>query len=177
MRVADKIIFDLWEYGVDTIFGVVGGNSLYLSDAVYCHGKMRFIPMHGEKDAGYAAIGYAKQKNHLGVAMVTTGCASTNIVTAILSAWQDSVPLVVLAGQVPTSYLGSYGRQSGTQGANIEPIVRTITKGVHEWVLPNKTIALILSLALTSRRGPVWLSVPLDVQCALWEPGSEVPMQ
>jgi acetolactate synthase-1/2/3 large subunit len=153
---------------VDVIFGVVGGNSLFLTDAIVCHGKMRFVPMHGEKDAGYAAIGYSKQRGGLGVACVTTGCASTNIVTAVLSAWQDSVPLIVLAGQVPTNRLGTEGRQSGTQGADMEPIVRSITKGVEEWDAPSSCVPL-MDLALTPRRGPVWISVPLNLQSSLSE--------
>ena len=72
MRVADRIIADLYERGVTHVFGVVGGNSLYLTDAIFCHGGIEFVPMHGEKDAGYAAIGYAKQSGGLGVACVTT---------------------------------------------------------------------------------------------------------
>ena len=176
MRLADSIIEELWDRGVSHVFGVVGGNSLYLSDAVLCHHGMRYVPMHGEKDAGYAAIGYAKQRNSLGVAMVTTGCGSTNIVTAVLSAWQDSVPLVVLAGQVPTNRLGDAGRQSGTQGANMEPIVRTITKGVLEWG-PQSSLTTMLDLAMEQRRGPVWISVPLDLQSSSLVGAFVTPMQ
>lgn len=175
MRVADWIIADLWGRGVRHIFGVVGGNSLYLTDAIYQHVQMQFVPMHGEKDAGYAAIGYAKEYGGLGVACVTTGCASTNIVTAVLSAWQDSVPLVILAGQVPTEYLCGGGRQSGTQGANIEPIVRTITKGVYQWESQNGFTAM-MDLAITQRRGPVWISVPLNWQRCSLAQGSDTPV-
>lgn len=171
-RVADRVIEILWDRGVEYIFGVTGGNSLYLSDAIYCHGKMRFIAMHGEKDAGYAAIGYAKQRAGLGVAMVTTGCGSTNIVTAVLSAYQDSVPLIVLAGQVPSDHMYGTGKQSGTQGADMEPIVRTITKGVDECTLPTM-LPRWLNLATTPRFGPVWLSFPLNLQSSLWERGLE----
>jgi len=174
MRVSDHIISDLWGRGVEHVFGVVGGNSLYLTDAIAMHPGMRFVPMHGEKDAGYAAIGYAKERGGLGVACVTTGCASTNIVTAVLSAWQDSVPLIVLAGQVPTMYLHDSGRQAGTQGANLEPIVRTITKGVYQWeTLEGYKKAI--ALALTHRRGPVWISVPLNWQRASLGLESDTP--
>lgn len=146
------------------VFGVTGGNCLYLSDAIGRSG-MRYVAMHGEREAGYAAIGYAKQRNGLGTVLVTTGCGSTNVLTPVLSAWQDSVPLVVLAGQVPNAIRKGLGRQQGTQGANLAPIVSSIVKGFTEWEVINPGRSL-MGLALEHRRGPVWISVPLDVSCA-----------
>lgn len=155
------------------MFGVTGGNCLYLSDAIHRREGMKYFGMHGERDAGYAAIGYAKQSGELGCVLVTTGCGSTNVVTPLLSAWQDSVPLIVLAGNAPAWMLGGLGRQSGTQGADICRIVGGLVKAYCGISRPIGALKVgpLLDAATEHRRGPVWISVPLDVQSASLERG------
>ena len=101
MRVADYIANFISDLGVEQVFTGSGGGMLWLADGVLCHSKLQAVSCHHEQAAGYAAVGYAKQKNDIGVCMGTSGCGSTNTVTAVLDAWQDSTPVLFISGQIP----------------------------------------------------------------------------
>ena len=88
MRVADYIFERLNRVGVDTIFSVSGRGALYLTDAVAKNSKIKNVASHHEQASGFAAVGYAQASEKLGIALVSTGCASTNLLTPVLSAWQ-----------------------------------------------------------------------------------------
>lgn len=169
MTVSDQIIAFLWDYGVRRIHGVVGGMSMYLNDAVAKHGEMKWIAHHGEQYAGYAAVGAAKFTGKLAVAMTTAGCGATNIITPVLTAFQDSVPLLVISGADRIDRQDRFGmaRQRGIQGCPIREIAAHVTKATAELAGErqlNFTMRRLIHAATTGRPGPAWLIVPLDVQ-------------
>jgi len=128
------------------------------------------IYCHHEQAAGFAAVGYARVKG-FGVCIVTTGPGSTNAITPLLGAFQDSIPCLFISGQTRSQHL-SYDapvRQVGTQEAPIVDIVARITK--RAFVVRNVgalagTLATAYNAATQDRPGPVWIDIPLDVQYA-----------
>lgn len=174
MRVADYIADFLYKQGVEDVFLLTGGGSMFLTDAVAAHPHLRGICTHHEQSAAMAAISYARYKNGLGATMITTGCGGTNTITGLLGAWQDSTPSIFISGQVKckdTTNLASVKvRQLGVQELDIVEVVKSMTKYAVMVVEPN-SIAYHLEkavfLAQTGRPGPVWVDVPLDVQSAI----------
>lgn len=170
MRVSDWMMSELARNGVDCVFLVPGGGAMYLNDALAQSG-IEWVETFGEQAAGIAAEAHARVTGKLGVAMVTCGPGATNILTAIEGAWIDSVPLLVIAGQVKTADLkrDSGVRQRGVQEVDSMWKVRNITKYSAQVDGPlHATYCLQTAIkeAMTPRRGPVWVEVPLDVQGA-----------
>lgn len=179
MRVADYIIAFVYErLKVETLFMVSGGGIMHLTDAIACHGKMRYVCSHNEQATTMEADGFAKATGGFGVALVTTGPGATNAITGVVGAWQDSTPLFVLSGQSKRQQtIQSTGmstlRQFGVQEAHVLPMVESVTK--YSVMLNNPLqvkyhLEKALYLASTGRPGPVWLDVPLDVQGAQIDP-------
>ena len=173
MRVADYIFERLQNVGVDTIFSVSGRGALYLTDAVAKNKSLKNISSHHEQASGYAAVGYSQASDNLGVALVSTGCASTNIITPVLSAWQDNLPCIFISGQnilgETSNYTGLNIRTYGQQEANIIPIVGSITKYskmIHKAEEIVDALETALSQALSGRKGPCWIDIPLCLQSA-----------
>lgn len=157
--------------GIRHLFYVPGGQCVYLTDALRRSKAIRGISTHHEQAAAMAAIAYATVNEKLGACLVTTGCAGTNTLTAVLHAWQDSVPLIVVSGQQSWAQTvrasGLPLRQVGIQEADIERIVRPITKYAVTVSDPHSIawhMDKALHLAMTGRKGPVWIDLPLDVQ-------------
>lgn len=178
IRVADYIISFLYSAGIKNIFIMTGGGSMHLNDALFCHKKIKYICQHNEQCCTIAADSYARVTENIGAAMVTTGPAATNAITGVISAWFDSIPMIVISGQAKrkeTSYNSKINglRQLGVQELNIIPIVKSITKYSIIVNDPQK-IRYILEeakyLATSGRPGPVWIDVPLDVQNTLIDP-------
>ena len=96
MRLADYVIDRIAEAGCKHIFLITGRGALFLNDAVARTDRLDGIPMHHEQAAGYAAAAYGQNRENLGACLVSTGCASTNTVTAVLSAWQDGIPCIFI---------------------------------------------------------------------------------
>ena len=94
IRVADYIMHRLVQAGVDHIFHVTGRGALYLSDAVAKENSLQAICLHHEQSCSFAAVAYAEKRRGLGACLVSTGCASTNAMTGVLTAWQDGVPVI-----------------------------------------------------------------------------------
>jgi len=173
-RVTDYIANYIYRLGVKEIFMGSGGGMMFLCDGIAQHPHLKPICLHHEQAVAMAAVSYAKYKEHLGVAYVTTGCGGTNTITGLLGAWQDNIPCLFVSGQskrketVRNSRLKL--RQFGVQEADIIPIVSSLTKYA---VMINdvQEIAYHLDkavfLARTGRPGPVWLDIPLDVQGAI----------
>lgn len=181
MRVSDYIMHRLVEEGVRHVFQVTGRGSLFLSDALAKHVDLKGVSLHHEQSCAYAAIGYAEKKRGLGVCMVSTGCASTNAMTGVLSAWQDGVPCIFISGQnilrETTRSTGIPLRTYGQQEADIVTLVSSITKYAHMLTKPQDIVEVMdraLGAALTGRKGPVWIDIPLDLQSALIDP-EEIP--
>jgi acetolactate synthase-1/2/3 large subunit len=177
IRVADYIMQRISEAGVKHVFQVTGRGSLFLSDALAKHSDLRAISLHHEQSCAFAAISYAEQTKGLGACLVSTGCAATNTITGVLSAWQDGVPCIFISGQnilrETSRFSGIPLRTFGQQEADIVGLVAPITKFAKMITKLDEIVAAMdqaLHAALSGRKGPVWLDIPLDLQSALIEP-------
>ena len=167
--VSSNIFSYLADKGVDRVFLVPGGGNMFLIDAVGTEPRIEFIPTHHEQAAVIAAEYYSRKTGKLGVALVTTGPGSTNAVTGIAGAWFDSVPLLVLAGQVKVADYNVDGklRQRGPQEIDLVTIVKKITKMAKTCFSASdvpRDLKTAVNLAQSARSGPVVLEIPLDVQ-------------
>ena len=177
MRVADYIFKFLADRGVKHTFLVTGGGAMHLNDALRCEARITPVCNLHEQGCSIGAEGYARVSGTPGVVCVTSGPGGTNALTGVAGAWLDSIPMVVLSGQVKTSTLISSCpelnlRQLGDQELNIVDVVRPITK-YAVCVTDASTIRTHLEkawfLCQNGRPGPVWLDVPLDVQATVIE--------
>jgi len=174
MRVSDYIMACLASLGITHVFQVTGRGSLFLSDALAKSNDLESVSLHHEQSCGFAAISYAENNGRLGACLISTGCASTNAITPVLSAWQDGIPVIFISGQnilnETTNHTGLPLRTYGQQEANIVEIVKSITKYSHMLTSPNDIIEVMndaVSAAFSGRKGPVWLDIPLDIQSSL----------
>ena len=159
------VVQALIDQGVDTVFGYPGGAVLPIYDEVFQQNAIRHILVRHEQGAVHAAEGYARSTGKPGVVLVTSGPGATNAVTGLTDALMDSIPLVVLTGQVPTFMIGS----DAFQEADTVGITRPCTK--HNWLV-KETDALpavlheAFHVATKGRPGPVLVDIPKDVQFA-----------
>ncbi len=158
----------LKQEGVDTVFGYPGGTVINIYDELYSFPDIRHILPRHEQAGVHAADGYARASGKVGVAIATSGPGATNTVTGIATAYMDSVPLVVITGQVPTALIGN----DAFQEVDIIGITRPCTK--HNFLVKNvKDLAGIVKkafyIARTGRPGPVLIDLPKDVQVATTE--------
>jgi acetolactate synthase-1/2/3 large subunit len=154
--------------GVDTVFGYPGGTVINIFDELYSFPEIRNILPRHEQAGVHAADGYARATGKVGVAIATSGPGATNTVTGIATAYMDSIPLVVITGQVPTALIGN----DAFQEVDIIGITRPCTK--HNFLVKNvKELAGIVKkafyIARTGRPGPVLIDLPKDVQVAVTE--------
>ena len=172
IRVSDYIAHRLVEFGVRHVFMLTGGGSMFLNSAIGTNPKIKTIFNQHEQACAMAAEGYARITNVPGVINVTTGPGGLNALNGVFGAWTDSIPMLVISGQVKReTFIGSYDlpnlRQLGDQEANIIPMVRSITKYAVTVTDP-QTIRFHLEkawyLAQSGRPGPCWLDIPVDVQ-------------
>lgn len=177
MRLADYVFETLADQGADTVYLVTGRGALFLTDAVAKSKRLRPVCTHHEQSAAYAAAARAQLHNQLAVCLVSTGCASTNTVTGVLSAYQDGLPVVFISGQnvlkETTYYTGHKLRTYGQQEANIIEIVKSITKYAVTVTDPREIrqqLEQAIYLANEGKKGPVWIDIPLDLQSAQIEP-------
>jgi acetolactate synthase I/II/III large subunit len=170
-RLADRILEYLASIGVEDIFTVSGGGSIFLNDAMAKTDSIAYFCCHHEQAVAMATEGYARAKGGLGVSVVTTGPGGTNAITGVAGSWIDSVPHLVLSGQV------FYGqtvrdtglRQLGVQELNIIDLVKPITKYAVMVTDPKEAIYHVqkaVHLATSGRPGPVWIDIPADIQNA-----------
>lgn len=155
----------LQEEKVDHVFGYPGGSVLHIYDELFKQDKVKHILVRHEQAAVHAADAYSRSSNKVGVALVTSGPGVTNAVTGIATAYCDSIPLVVLTGQVPTYYIG----QDAFQECDTVGITRPCVK--HNFLVKDvKDLAITLKkafyLAKTGRPGPVLVDIPKDVSAA-----------
>ena len=173
MMGADMIVQVLADENVDTIFGYSGGAILPTYDAVFrfndAHKKddgtqpMPLIVPANEQGAGFMASGYARASGNVGVVMVTSGPGATNTVTPIRDSMADSIPIVVICGQVPTTAIGT----DAFQEAPVSAIMGAVSKHIFlvtDATLLESTIRSAFELARTGRPGPVVVDVPKDIQ-------------
>ncbi len=168
MTGADILVQVLADEGVDTIFGYSGGAILPIYDAVFRYNQehgtaMPLIVPANEQGAGFMAAGYARASGRVGVAVVTSGPGATNTVTPVRDSMADSVPIIVICGQVPTTAIGT----DAFQEAPVPSIMGAVAKHVFLITDPTKleaTVRTAFEIARTGRPGPVVLDVPKDVQ-------------
>jgi acetolactate synthase-1/2/3 large subunit len=172
LKVSDYVFKFLAEQGVKHVFTLPGGFSMHLNDSLN-YSKITPVYCLHESGAGFAACGYASYTKGLGVVLVTSGPGSTNVLTAVASAYQDSLPLLILSGEAKVVNIVKrdkhYLRQAGPQDVPIDRIARRITKYINTVICPqylSATLECAIDEALKPRRGPVWLALPLDVQAA-----------
>ena len=170
---AQMVVQALKDHGVDTVFGYPGGAVLPIYDEIFLQNEIRHFLVRHEQGAVHAAEGYARSTGKPGVVMVTSGPGATNAVTGLTDALMDSIPLVVITGQVPTFMIGN----DAFQEADTVGITRPCTK--HNWLV-KETDALgqvfheAFHVAMHGRPGPVLIDIPKDVQFAT---GSYVPLE
>jgi acetolactate synthase-1/2/3 large subunit len=165
MTGAQMVIRALRDQGVDTVFGYPGGAVLPIYDELFQQNHIRHYLVRHEQAAVHAAEGYARSTGKPGVALVTSGPGATNAVTGLTDALMDSIPIVVLTGQVPTFMIGS----DAFQEADTVGITRPCTK--HNWLVKDtdrlpKVIHEAFHVATSGRPGPVLVDIPKDVQFA-----------
>ncbi|MFW9948728.1 MAG: thiamine pyrophosphate-binding protein [Candidatus Thorarchaeota archaeon] len=169
MKVSDYVVDFLFQVGIDHVFTVPGGGCIHLIDSL---GKspINVIPTLHEQGAAIAAEGYS-QVAGLGALVVTTGPGGTNAITGVASAWLDSVPLIVIGGQVQLHDTIGYSgrRQNGFQELNNTALYAPITKYCIQVKDPHwipEVMQTAYDKALEGRPGPVYIEIPLDVQAA-----------
>ena len=162
---ADILVETLLDLGVDTVFGYPGGAVLPIYDALYEHPKIKHILVRHEQAATHAAEGYARSTGKPGVVLVTSGPGATNAVTGITDALMDSIPMVVITGQVATNLIGT----DAFQEADTIGITRHCTK--HNYLVKKPAdlahvVQEAFHIATKGRPGPVVIDIPKNVQVA-----------
>ncbi|HEY2494767.1 MAG TPA: biosynthetic-type acetolactate synthase large subunit [Paenibacillus sp.] len=164
--------------GVECVFGYPGGAVLYIYDAMYGFDDFKHVLTRHEQGAIHAADGYARASGKVGVCIATSGPGATNLVTGIATAYMDSVPMVVITGNVATTLIGT----DAFQEADITGITMPITK--HSYLVRDvedlpRVIHEAFHIASTGRKGPVLIDIPKDVSAAktLFQPGESVNLR
>ena len=165
ITVAEALVQCLEKENVEVVFGYPGGAILPVYDALYHSTKIKHVLVRHEQGAVHAADGYARVTGRVGVCIATSGPGATNLVTGIANAYMDSIPMVLITGQVPTAQIGT----DSFQEVDITGITLPITK--HNYLLkdPQKLPAVVKNafhIAATGRPGPVLIDIPKDVALA-----------
>ena len=175
MRVADFVAkFILEELDVKHVFTLTGAGIMHLTDGLACNKKLKTVCPHHEQTASMALEAYSRATENFGVGIFTTGPGSTNAITGLAGAWQDSVPCLFISGQVKLAEASSQSgikklRQFGVQELDIIPIVESITKYAVTITQPEKIryeLEKASHIAKSGRPGPVWIEIPMDIQSA-----------
>ena len=172
---ADILIETLCDLGVEVVFGYPGGAVLPIYDAIFKQDRIKHILVRHEQAATHAAEGYARATGKPGVVLVTSGPGATNAVTGITDALMDSIPMVVITGQVPTGLIGT----DAFQEADTVGITRHCSK--HNYLVKDParlepTIREAFYIATSGRPGPVVIDIPKDVQVATARRGENAPI-
>lgn len=169
MKLSDYIVDYFDKQGVHVVFGYIGGMITHLVDSIAQHENINFVQTYHEQTAAIAAEGYAKETGNFGVAIATSGPGATNMMTGIANAYFDSTPVLYITGQVNTSEY-KYDkpiRQQGFQETDVVAMVKPVTKYTK---LVDKAediryeLEKAVHLAMTGRRGPVLLDIPMNIQ-------------
>jgi len=173
MRVSDFIAQYLVESGISDVFTITGGGAMYLNDSLgHCKG-LKCYYQHHEQACAIAAESYARINNKMALICVTTGPGGTNAITGVVGGWLDSIPMIIISGQVRSDTMARYTgldiRSMGDQEFDITTITYRFTK-YSELIEDPRRIKYCLHKAITiatnGRPGPCWLDIPLDIQGA-----------
>src|SRR3954462_4200049 len=167
-RGAEILVKSLQAEGVKYVWGYPGGAVLHIYDALYRQDTIQHVLVRHEQAAVHAADGYARATGDVGVALVTSGPGVTNAVTGIATAYMDSIPMVIITGQVPTAAIGLDAFQECDTVGITRPIVKhnMLVKDVKELAV---AIKKAFHIASTGRPGPVVVDIPKDVTAAVCE--------
>ena len=157
----DMLIRSLQDEGVEYIFGYPGGSALHIYDAIFRQQKIEHILVRHEQAATHMADGYARSTGRPGVVLVTSGPGATNAITGIATAYMDSIPMVVISGQVPRDLIGTDAFQETDMVGISRPVVKHsfLVRDAEE--IPN-VVKKAFHIATTGRPGPVVIDVPKD---------------
>jgi acetolactate synthase-1/2/3 large subunit len=178
IRVADYIFRTLADRGVTRLFLVTGGGAMHLNDAIGRETRIQYICNHHEQASAIAAEGYARITNRIGVLNVTTGPGAINALNGVFGAFTDSIPLLVISGQVKRETCMAFNevpglRQLGDQEVDIVAMAKPVTKYavlIREPETIRYHLEKALHLTTSGRPGPCWIDVPVDIQAAMIDP-------
>ena len=176
MRISDFIAQYLVENGISDVFTITGGGAMYLNDSLgHCKG-LKCYYQHHEQACAIAAESYARINNKLALVCVTTGPGGTNAITGVVGGWLDSIPMLIISGQVRSDTMARYTeldiRSLGDQEFDITKVTSRFTKYSELVEDPNRIkycLHKAITMATNGRPGPCWLDIPLDVQGAYIE--------
>lgn len=178
MRVCDYIAEYVWNQGCKYVYGLMGGGASGLNDGFIKHGKIKYICFHNEQGAGHAAVAESKLTGNISIVNPTTGCGGTNCMTSLLAAWQDSVPVIFISGNVGLEQCSRFLkdntfafslRKFGIQEHDIISTVKSMTKYaafVDHQLQIKDVLDEAIKHATTGRPGPVWIDIPSNIQTA-----------
>ncbi len=177
MKLSDYVVQFLVDQGVKDTFVLTGGCIVHIIDSVAKNESINYFPVHHEQSGAMAADAYARVTGNIGVAMATSGPGATNLLTGVCCSYYDSIPVVMITGQVPTSQLkrDSRSRQIGFQETDVVSIFRPVTKYVSLIDDPNMIrfeLEKAFHLARSGRPGPVMLDICDDIQRAEIDPST-----
>lgn len=180
-KVSDFIAEFLADQGVRHIFGIVGAGNAQTFDAITRLGFTEIICVHHEQAAVMAATTYYRMTGKVSVALLTTGGGSTNGVTGVVSAWMDSMPVLVISGNENSRFTSAENplRIWGVQGYDSAHMVAKVTKWTERLMKPEKVLDVIsraYSIASAPRTGPVWIDIPMNIQASLVSPDKLEPV-
>lgn len=171
-KVSDYVVKLLENIGVKHVFLISGGGNIHLIDSIGKSKKIEYVCNHHEQASSMAAEAYSRISGNIGVCVVTSGPGGTNAITGVYGAWTDSIPILVISGQIRRETIGAGKnglRQLGDQEIDIVDVVKPITKYAITVMDPcdiRYHLEKALYLAKTGRPGPVWLDIPIDIQGA-----------
>jgi acetolactate synthase-1/2/3 large subunit len=170
-KVSDYIAQFLMDQGIRHVFGIVGAGNAQIFDAITRLGFTEIVCVHHEQAAVMAATTYYRMTSKVTVALLTTGAGSTNGVTGVVSAWMDSMPVLVISGNENSRFTTAENplRIWGVQGYDSTKMVDGVTKMAERLMKPESVVDVIsraYTVAGTSRQGPVWIDIPMNIQAA-----------
>jgi acetolactate synthase-1/2/3 large subunit len=185
IKVSDYIVNFFSKNNIDTVFSITGGFSMHLSDSFEKSKKYNIYYQHHEQACGYSAVGYSKTNARPSIVCTTAGCAATNAITPCLVAYQDSIPILFITGQVKSTETLSFInndkiklRHYSGADCNIISCVKEITKYAKEILNVDSVNEILIeaySNLINGRLGPVWLSIPIDIQGMMID-DTEIPI-
>ena len=177
IKLSDYVANFLVDNDITELFTVSGGGIAHLLDSIGSNPKLRYYCNYHEQASAIAAEGYARVTGKVGACLVTIGPGAVNALAGIVGAWYDSLPVIVLSGQVRSDIIADYSkvRQKGPQEGNVIEMARPVTKYVVSVRDPSRIryeLEKAFYLATTGRPGPVWIEIPFDIQGANIDPDS-----
>lgn len=168
-KVSELIAKALEDLGITHVFGIIGAGNVHLYEAIARHGFTEIICVHNEQAACMAVQTYYRTCGKLSAALLTTGAGSTNGVTGVVSAWADSIPCIIIAGNENSKFtkVDNPLRMWGVQGYDSVDMVRKVTKYAERVTDPSQAVYEIQKaahIALSQRPGPCWIEIPMDIQ-------------